>query len=98
MPRYKLILEYFGAPFVGWQRQENGPSIQASLEAAAQALCGEEVAAVAAGRTDAGVHALGMAAHIDLPKAYPAHVVQNALNQHLETQPDCCPFGRKCGR
>lgn len=87
MPRYKLTLEYDGGPFVGWQRQDNGPSVQAALEAAAHGLCGEAVTAHAAGRTDAGVHALGMAAHIDLPKDYPADVVRDALNQHLKPLP-----------
>ena len=83
MHRYKLILEYDGRPYVGWQRQENGPSIQAALEAAAQRLCGAPVTAFAAGRTDAGVHALGMCVHIDLPKAYSADAVRDALNQHM---------------
>ncbi|MFQ5564316.1 MAG: tRNA pseudouridine(38-40) synthase TruA [Parvularculaceae bacterium] len=87
MPRCKLILEYDGGPFVGWQRQENGPSVQAALEAAAEALCGEKVTAHAAGRTDAGVHAIAMAAHMDLPKDYPANVVRDALNQHLKPAP-----------
>ncbi len=87
MPRYKLVLEYYGKPFVGWQRQENGPSIQAALEAAAEALSGKKAASQAAGRTDAGVHALGMVVHIDLAKAFPADVVQNAINQHLKPAP-----------
>ena len=87
MPRYKLTLEYDGGPFVGWQRQDNGPSVQAALEAAARGLCGEAVTAHAAGRTDAGVHALGMATHIDLPKDYTADVVRDALNQHLKPLP-----------
>jgi len=87
MPRYKLVLEYYGKPFVGWQRQENGPSIQAALEAAAEALSGDKAASQAAGRTDAGVHALGMVVHIDLAKTFPADVVQNAINQHLKPAP-----------
>src|SRR3954449_542803 len=58
MPRYKLIIEYDGAPFSGWQIQENGPSIQGALETAIKAICGEQVRAHGAGRTDAGVHAL----------------------------------------
>lgn len=87
MPRYKLILEYDGRPFVGWQRQENGLSVQAVLEAAAQAFCGAETTAHAAGRTDAGVHALAMPVHIDLPRAYPAETVRDALNHHLQPNP-----------
>ena len=87
MPRYKLLLEYDGGPFVGWQRQDNGPSIQAAVERAAHAFCGEETNAVAAGRTDAGVHALGMVAHIDLGKDYESDIVRDALNFHLKPDP-----------
>jgi len=87
MPRYKLIIEYDGGPFVGWQRQENGPSIQAALERAAFKLTGEKVVSHAAGRTDAGVHALAMCAHIDLEKVFREDVVRDALNQHLKPDP-----------
>lgn len=87
MPRYKLILEYDGTPFVGWQRQENGPSVQAVVEDAAQALTGKDVTAHAAGRTDAGVHALGMVAHVDLAKSFRNDVVRDALNQHMRPAP-----------
>ena len=59
MPRFKLTLEYDGAPFVGWQRQANGLSVQEALEGAIFAMTGERVTAHGAGRTDAGVHALG---------------------------------------
>lgn len=83
MPRYKLTIEYDGGPFVGWQRQDNGPSVQGELEAAAARLCGEAVQVQGAGRTDSGVHALGQVAHVDLPKAYPADKVRDALNAHL---------------
>jgi tRNA pseudouridine38-40 synthase len=82
--RYKLTLEYDGAGFVGWQRQDNGPSVQAALEAAVLAFCGEAVTAHGAGRTDAGVHALGQAAHIDLAKPADADTVRDALNAHLK--------------
>src|SRR6202046_5818025 len=68
MPRYKLILEYDGAPFVGWQRQENGLSVQEVLEGALFAMTGARATAHGAGRTDAGVHALGQVAHVDLER------------------------------
>ena len=87
MPRYKLTLEYDGTPFVGWQRQDNGLSVQAVLEKAAHALCGEEVGACAAGRTDAGVHAFAMVAHIELKKDFRADVVRDALNHHMMPAP-----------
>ncbi|HLB06335.1 MAG TPA: tRNA pseudouridine(38-40) synthase TruA [Alphaproteobacteria bacterium] len=87
MPRYKLVLEYDGTPFVGWQRQANGPSVQDALEGAIQALSGEVVSVTGAGRTDAGVHALGQCAHFDLAKPFPADVVRDALNAHLRPEP-----------
>lgn len=87
MPRYKLTLEYDGGPFVGWQRQENGPSVQGALEDAVAALTGAPSLVYGAGRTDAGVHALAMIAHVDIDKNYGARVVQNALNQHLRPAP-----------
>jgi len=82
--RYKLTLEYDGAGFVGWQRQENGPSLQAALEAAVLGFCGEAVTVHGAGRTDAGVHALGQVAHVDLAKETDADAVRDALNAHLK--------------
>ena len=87
MQRYRLTLEYDGGGFVGWQRQDNGPSVQAALEEAAAGLCGTPVTAFAAGRTDAGVHALGQVAHMDLPRTYPAETVRDALNHHLKPRP-----------
>ncbi len=84
MTRYKLTLEYDGAGFVGWQRQDNGPSLQAALEAAVLGFCGEAVTVQGAGRTDAGVHALGQVAHVDLAKATDADTVRDALNAHLK--------------
>ena len=87
MTRYKLTLEYDGSGFVGWQRQDNGPSVQAALEAAVAGFCSETVTAYAAGRTDSGVHALGQVAHIDVAKETTAETVRDALNQHLKPDP-----------
>ena len=87
MPRYKLTIEYDGAPFVGWQRQENGPSVQAALEEALQAFCGEATLVQGAGRTDAGVHALGQVAHLDLAKEVRLDQLRDGLNFHLKPQP-----------
>ena len=87
MTRFKLVLEYDGGPFVGWQRQENGPSVQAALEEAVTAFSGEEVAVAGAGRTDSGVHALAQVAHFDLARASDADTVRDALNFHLKPRP-----------
>jgi tRNA pseudouridine38-40 synthase len=87
MPRYRLTLEYDGTPFVGWQRQDNGPSVQGALEAAIEKLSGERVTVTGAGRTDAGVHALGQAAHFDLVKTFEPGKVRDALNYHLRPDP-----------
>ena len=87
MPRYKLLLEYDGTPFVGWQRQANGVSVQEVVEEALRRLCGEHLAVTAAGRTDAGVHALGQVAHADLTKDWPPAKVREALNFHLKPHP-----------
>jgi tRNA pseudouridine38-40 synthase len=87
MPRYKLTLEYDGAPFVGWQKQANGPSVQEALEAACLALCGAATLAHGAGRTDAGVHATGQVAHIDLAKDWDGRRLREALNAHLAPNP-----------
>ncbi|MBI3453627.1 MAG: tRNA pseudouridine(38-40) synthase TruA [Rhodospirillales bacterium] len=87
MPRYRLVLEYGGTPFVGWQRQDNGPSVQAALEEAIFRFCQERVTVTASGRTDAGVHALGQVVHFDLAKEPPAERVREALNYHLQPDP-----------
>lgn len=87
MPRYKLTIEYDGAPFVGWQRQENGASVQAALESAITAFCGEEAALHVAGRTDAGVHALAQVAHLDLEQAVRTDKLRDAVNFHLKPHP-----------
>jgi tRNA pseudouridine38-40 synthase len=87
MPRYKLVIEYDGAPFVGWQVQHNGVSVQGVLEAAVTAFCGEHIHVQGAGRTDAGVHALGQVAHVDLAKAWEPGTIRDAINAHLRPHP-----------
>ncbi|MEM6850130.1 MAG: tRNA pseudouridine(38-40) synthase TruA [Pseudomonadota bacterium] len=87
MPRYRLTLEYDGRPFVGWQRQANGPSVQEALETAAARLDGAPVTVNGAGRTDAGVHATGQAAHLDLTRPLAPDAVRDALNFHLKPAP-----------
>jgi tRNA pseudouridine38-40 synthase len=87
MPRYKLVIEYDGSAFVGWQVQDNGTSVQGLLMAAVEAFCGERVKVAGAGRTDAGVHALGQVAHVDLAKDWETDTVRDALNAHLRPQP-----------
>jgi tRNA pseudouridine38-40 synthase len=84
MPRYKLILEYDGTGLVGWQRQNNGLSVQEVVETAVERYCGKAITVHGAGRTDAGVHALAQAAHLDLPKEAAPEVIRNALNQHMK--------------
>lgn len=87
MPRYRLKIEYDGTPFVGWQVQSAGASVQGVLEAAILKLTGETVRIRAAGRTDAGVHALGQVIHLDLEKSWPADKLRDALNFHLRPNP-----------
>jgi tRNA pseudouridine38-40 synthase len=87
MPRYKLLIEYDGTPFVGWQLQDRGLSVQGLLMDAAQAFCGERVKVQGAGRTDAGVHALGQVAHVDLAKDWGSDTVRDALTAHLRPHP-----------
>jgi tRNA pseudouridine38-40 synthase len=87
MIRYKLTLEYDGRAFVGWQRQANGASVQAALEEAVLRFCGETVTAIAAGRTDAGVHALGQVAQIDLAGEIATDKLRDAINFHLKPLP-----------
>jgi tRNA pseudouridine38-40 synthase len=86
MPRFKLTLEYHGGPFVGWQRQENGRSVQGALEAALARL-GEAAAVTGAGRTDAGVHARGQVAHADLVRDWQPFRLAEAMNHHLRPDP-----------
>ena len=87
MTRYKLTAEYDGGPFVGWQRQDNGPSVQATIEAAIERFCGERVTVHGAGRTDAGVHALAQVAHVDIAKPTTHEVLRDALNHHMRPAP-----------
>ncbi|WP_417688001.1 tRNA pseudouridine(38-40) synthase TruA [Roseibium sp.] len=87
MPRYKFTVEYDGRPFCGWQRQANGPSVQAVIERAIKAFSGEEVTIGGAGRTDTGVHATGQVAHADLEKDWPVETVMGAMNFHCQPDP-----------
>ena len=87
MPRYKLTIEYDGTPFAGWQRQAGQPSVQEALERAIKAATREQVTTQAAGRTDAGVHALGQVAHFDLPEVWAPFRLSEALNHHLKPNP-----------
>jgi tRNA pseudouridine38-40 synthase len=87
MTRFKLIVEFDGRPFMGWQRQAHGPSVQQALEEAVFAITGEEAAVHGAGRTDAGVHALAIAAHVDVERPLTAFRLADALNAKLRPQP-----------
>ncbi|MEL7151324.1 MAG: tRNA pseudouridine(38-40) synthase TruA [Pseudomonadota bacterium] len=87
MPRYALRIEYDGAPFSGWQRQASAPSVQQRLEDALAKLEPDLPSTAAAGRTDAGVHALGQVAHIDMAKDWDAFRLSEALNYHLKPAP-----------
>jgi len=85
--RWRLTIEYDGGPFMGWQRQEHGPSVQQMLEEALERMTGEEARFTAAGRTDAGVHALAMSAHVDVMKSLTAHRLREGLNALVRPQP-----------
>lgn len=87
MPRYKLTVEYDGRPFVGWQRQANGLSVQEAIESAIENLTGASAPIQAAGRTDAGVHAKGQVVHVDLDKDWRGDRLRDALNAHLRLFP-----------
>jgi len=86
MPRYKLTIEYDGTPFIGWQQQDSGPTVQGVLTEAVAAFAGERVTVSGAGRTDTGVHALGQVAHIDLARDWETDRVRDAINFHLRPQ------------
>ena len=87
MTRWRLTVEYDGQPFMGWQRQDHGPSVQQTLEEALERMTGERAAFAAAGRTDAGVHALAMSAHVDVDKSLTAHRLREGLNALVRPQP-----------
>ncbi len=87
MPRYKLVIEYDGTPFVGWQFQANGLSVQGCIEEALLRFTGEQVRIQGAGRTDTGVHATHQVAHVDLAKDWRTDTVRDALNAHLKPEP-----------
>ena len=87
MTRFALTVEYDGRPFMGWQRQAHGPSVQQAIEEAVLAVTGEETAVHGAGRTDAGVHALAMRAHVDVAKAITPFRLSEALNARLRPAP-----------
>ncbi len=87
MTRWALLLEYDGTGFIGWQSQAGGGALQDHLEAAAAKLTGHPVASLVAGRTDAGVHATGQVAALDLPDRFDARTVQEAINYHLKPLP-----------
>lgn len=84
MPRYRLDIEYDGMPYAGWQRQADRPTVQQAIEAAVLAASGETVSLRGAGRTDAGVHAAGQVAHLDLERTWQADRLMGALNAHLK--------------
>jgi tRNA pseudouridine38-40 synthase len=85
--RWRLTVEYDGEPFMGWQRQDHGPSVQQALEEALERMTGERTSVMAAGRTDAGVHALAMSAHVDLAKTLTSHRLREGLNALVRPQP-----------
>lgn len=87
MTRWRLTIEYDGSPFMGWQRQDHGPSVQQTLEEALQQMTGEEAQFIAAGRTDAGVHALAMTAHVDIERELTPHRLREGLNALVRPHP-----------
>jgi tRNA pseudouridine38-40 synthase len=87
MPRYKILIEYDGTAFFGWQSQLNLPSVQETIENAIEKFCQQKIRVFAAGRTDTGVHATGQVAHFDLDKQYPTQTIVNAINFYLRPSP-----------
>jgi tRNA pseudouridine38-40 synthase len=97
MPRYKILIEYDGAPFAGWQYQDNAPSVQRAIMTAIEAFSGEKVMVQGAGRTDAGVHALGQVAHFDLSAERDTDTIRDAMNAHLRPHPVAILSAEKVG-
>ena len=97
MPRYALTIEYDGGPFVGWQRQANGMSVQQRLEEAVFAINGVFCVVHGAGRTDAGVHALGQVSHVDLKRVWCEDRLRDAINAHLLPSPIAVLSARPVG-
>ena len=87
MTRWRLTVEYDGGPFMGWQRQDNGPSVQGQLEAAILKMTSEKVTVHGPGRTDSGVHALAMEAHADIAKPFTPHRLRDGLNALVRPDP-----------
>ena len=87
MTRWRLTVEFDGSSFMGWQRQDHGPSVQQTLEEALQRMTGEQAVFTAAGRTDAGVHALAMTAHVDVGRELTAHRLREGLNALVRPHP-----------
>ncbi|HEX6217765.1 MAG TPA: tRNA pseudouridine(38-40) synthase TruA [Sphingomicrobium sp.] len=87
MTRWRLTIEYDGGPFMGWQRQDHGPSVQQTLEEALARMTGEAGQFIAAGRTDAGVHALAMSAHVDIARDITSHRLREGLNALVRPEP-----------
>ena len=87
MTRYKVVLEYDGTNLIGWQENRQGPSVQSIMRDALESFCGVRADVVAAGRTDSGVHAIGMVAHFDIDGDYDSNTVMRALNFYLNNQP-----------
>ena len=87
MTRWRLTIEYDGGPFMGWQRQEHGPSVQQTLEEALERMTGQRAAFTAAGRTDAGVHAFAMPVHVDVTKSLTSYRLREGLNALVRPQP-----------
>jgi len=83
MPRYKLTIEYNGAPYAGWQKQDDFPTVQSNIEEALFKFCGEKIGVVGAGRTDSGVHATAQIAHIDLPRETDPFKIMQGINFYL---------------
>ena len=97
MTRYRLTIEYHGGPFVGWQKQDNGPSVQGEIEAALARVGERDVLVYGSGRTDAGVHAFAQVAHVDLTREWDPFRLSEALNHHLKPNPIAIIEARRTG-